>query len=98
MKRIMIMATVAAVAACSAPPAMLDMSQDRVIVMGNNSGQPAVRAEAARGCGLYNRTPVFMSQSCVGEYCLQKRYLFACRALGAGTSSLGVGAGLTSLR
>lgn len=70
----------AALTACAEPPAMLDMSADRVIVLGNGSGEAAVRAEASRGCGTYNRVPVFMSQACGDQYCIQKRYLFACRA------------------
>lgn len=67
-------------AACAGEPAMLDMSQDRVIVMGNNADSPAVQAEAARGCAIYNRTPQYMSHACADQYCIQKRYLFACKA------------------
>jgi hypothetical protein len=82
-------AVIASLAGCAGSPALLDMSQDRVIVMGNNAGDAAVRAEAARGCGTYNRTPVFMSQACADDYCIQKRYLFACRLPGSNTSSIG---------
>ncbi len=69
------------------PPGMLDMSQDRVLVMGNGASSPQVQAEAARGCGMYNRTPQFMSQTCADQYCIQKRYLFACTVPGAGTTN-----------
>ena len=70
-----------ALSACAEAPAMLDMSQDRVIVLSNGSGRDAVQAEASRGCATYNRTPVYMSQACADQYCIQKRYLFACRAV-----------------
>lgn len=64
------------------PPGMLDMSSDRVLVMGNGAGSAQVQAEAARGCGMYNKTPTFVSQTCADQYCIQKRYLFACTAPG----------------
>jgi hypothetical protein len=69
-----------ALAACANDPTLQDVSAGQVIVMGNGAGEPALWAEAARGCAIYNRTPLLKSQTCTDNLCQRKRYHFACRA------------------
>lgn len=70
----------AVLAACASDPTLQDISPDQVIVVGNGASEQAVQAEAARGCAIYNRTPVLKSQNCTDNLCQRKRYLFVCRA------------------
>lgn len=80
MKRWAIIAALAVLTACAGQPVVGEMSQDRVIIVGNNAGEPAILAEANRGCGMYGRSAHFMSWRCMDQYCVQKAYLFACPA------------------
>lgn len=74
-----LMLVLTALSACADPPTFQDISADRVIVMSNGSDASVVQAEAMRGCAIYNRNPVLMSKTCTDDFCMQRRYLFACR-------------------
>jgi hypothetical protein len=76
---------------CAGEPAVADISQDKVLVHGNGANQSQVLAEAQRGCGMFNRGAVFMSQRCMDQYCIQKAYLFACTGSAASGGGGGVG-------
>lgn len=73
------LALAAIVAACAGQPVVADISQDKVILQGNNAPPEQLRAKAEESCALYHRHATPLSQRCGDQYCMQKYFLFACR-------------------
>lgn len=67
-------------AACAAPAVISDISDSSLKLQANNYTPPAeILAEADRGCALYNKEPVRISERCMDGYCSYKEVLFACK-------------------
>lgn len=64
-----------------APPAISDIATDKVKVQSEVDDPKAATAEAAKGCAIYNRVPVPISQRRIrtGPYSSVIEYLFACQ-------------------
>jgi hypothetical protein len=70
----------ASLGACTTPAVIADINDSAVRVQGNPywTEKTAYEAEAARGCGLYNKQPVPLSET-RGPYNSYKQVLFACK-------------------
>lgn len=64
---------------CAGHPVVADISQDKVILQGNNAPQEELLAKANESCAMYHKKAQPLSQRCGDQYCIQKYYLFACR-------------------
>lgn len=64
-----------AIAGCS-QPVITDIQHDKLRVRAHNPEEALV--EARRGCKIYGRWPVMISQACVTSPCTLKEYLVAC--------------------
>jgi hypothetical protein len=66
--------------ACAAPAVIADISDSSVRVQGNQyTENDAYMTEASRGCELYGKTPVPLSETRTGPYGAFKQVLFACK-------------------
>ena len=66
--------------ACAAPAVIADISDSAVRVQGNQyTENDAYMAEANRGCGLYGKSPMPLSETHTGPYSSVKQVLFACK-------------------
>ena len=68
-------------ASCASAPAVIaDLEEDKVVVasgMGTTDGM--VQEQAQKGCAMHGRHAVAISYSCLDQYCIRKRHLFACQ-------------------
>lgn len=68
-----------ALTSCSGHPVVADISQDKVILQGNNAPESEIQAKATESCGMYKKArATFMSNRCGDAYCIQKYFLFSC--------------------
>jgi hypothetical protein len=75
-------------ASCVTPAVTSDINDNAVKVVAGPFTKPeALQAEAARSCGIYNKTPIPISLQCLDEYCLRKVHLFACKSQATASSS-----------
>ena len=73
-------ALIALSSGCAAPAVISDIHDSAVRVQGNGrTSDEAFMAEAAKGCGLYNKQPVPLSTTQGGPYGSVKQVLFACK-------------------
>jgi hypothetical protein len=64
---------------CAGHPIVADISQDKVILQGNNAPENEIQAKATESCGMYHKArATFMSTRCGDAYCIQKYFLFSC--------------------
>ena len=76
----MLAATAALGLAGCAHPAINDIDDSHVkVFVPLGSSAQEVTAEAARGCAVYTKTAVPISQSCADQNCFHKQALFACQ-------------------
>jgi hypothetical protein len=67
---------------CAGHPVVTDISQDKVILQGNNAPDNELQSKATESCNMYHKArATFMSQRCGDAYCIQKFYLFSCTDL-----------------
>jgi hypothetical protein len=67
-----------AVSGC-AQAVIADLEEDKVIVEASGNDHSLIQAEARKGCQIHGREPVSISYSCMDQYCIRARYLFACK-------------------
>ena len=69
------------VAGCApTQPVISDISDSSLEVQtGLGTTDAMVAQEARRGCGLYEKKAVRISQRCLDQYCIRKAILFACK-------------------
>ena len=69
------------VTGCAATPAVISQINDSSLEVqaGLGTTDDMIMAEARRGCGIYNKTPVAISRRYLDEYCIRKAVLFACK-------------------
>ena len=63
---------------CTGSAVLTDLTQDKVAVQATYANQTQVRAEANRGCAMYGRRAVPVSDQCLDSTCTSQRFLFAC--------------------
>jgi hypothetical protein len=79
MRQILAWAAVLTTVSACRPPVIAGMSSDSVQVQVNPGDKDdAVLAEAQRGCGIYGKSPLPISERCLDGYCMTKLRLFAC--------------------
>ena len=68
-------------ASCTSDPAVIaDLEEDKVVVAsGMGTTDDMVQTEARKGCAMHGRYAVAISYSCLDEFCIRKRHLFACQ-------------------
>jgi hypothetical protein len=66
------------VSSCAGHPVIADISQDKVILQGNNAPENELMAKANEACAMYKRRATPLSQRCGDQYCIQKYFLFSC--------------------
>lgn len=81
LKRMSVLALALALAAC-ANAVISDIATDKVKVVASGGDQKMIMGEAEKGCAIYKRTPIAISNRCIDAYCTQKEYLFACKEPG----------------
>ena len=69
------------VAGCAAAPAVISDINDSSLKVQTGMGttDEMLMTKAREGCGLYGKTPIRISQTCMDEYCFRKQVLFACK-------------------
>lgn len=79
--RVLIVLTTLALAGCTTPPPVVsDISDSAVKVESMEPpGSVVIWITANKACNLYGKTAVAMSYQCISDYCIRKRYLFACQ-------------------
>ena len=83
MKALIFIAAIAVLlAGCQTRAVIADLEEDKVIVQATGNDMSVIRAKAREGCAIHNRYPVEISFNCLDGYCMQKNYLFACKAYG----------------
>lgn len=81
MSKLRVCAAIAAafvVASCAGHPVIADISQDKVILQGNNAPAGELQAKADEACAMYKRRATALSQRCGDQYCIQKYFLYSC--------------------
>lgn len=68
-------------AGCQGRAVIADLEEDKVIVQHNTAAEEdgTLMRTAREGCRVHGRTPVAISSSCLDNYCINKRSLFACK-------------------
>lgn len=69
-------------AGCGTHAVISDIATDKVKVVATGDDQNVIMQQAREGCSHYKRAPVPISKRCVGQYCMQTEYLFACKEPG----------------
>ena len=73
-------ALAAGVLASCAPAVIADLEEDKVVVAsGMGTADGMVQEQAQKGCAIHGRHAVAISHSCLDQYCIRKRHLFACQ-------------------
>ena len=69
-------------AGCVTTPAVIsDLEEDKVFVQtGMGTTMDDLNNKARQGCALHGRKPKEISYVCLDDYCIRKKYLFACIA------------------
>ena len=64
---------------CATTAVISDLESDKVLVQGSGGDMSIINAEARRGCAIHGKTAsAAISWTCVDQYCMTKRYLYAC--------------------
>jgi hypothetical protein len=69
-----------ALTGCATHAVISDLEEDKVKVQANGNDMSVIMAEANGGCSIHGRKPVAISNRCLDGYCINKEFLFACKA------------------
>lgn len=76
---LVLIAAMMAIVGCAPRTVLVDLEHDKAIVQSQHANNEQIRRTAEEGCNVHNRTAVAISYSCLDNYCIQKRTLFACK-------------------